>query len=84
MNVVFYQHTNDGKVNRQILSFGTMEQALINFYGSMRASVADTNIKFIACEITDDKGLVYKRDEFTREAQPQPEPEPEENPTEEE
>lgn len=82
MNVVFYQHTQAGAVNRQILSFGTMEQALINFYGSMRASVADTNIKFIACEITDDKGLVYKRDEFKRETQP--EPEPEENPTEEE
>lgn len=78
MNVVFYQHTNDGKVNRQILSFGTMEQALINFYGSMRASVADTNIKYIACEITDDKGLVYKRDEFKRETQPSNEEQPSE------
>jgi len=84
MNVVFYQHTNEGKVNRQILSFDTMEQALINFYGNMRASVSDTNIAYIACEITDDKGLVYKRDEFKRETQPQPESSNEEQSSEEE
>lgn len=84
MNVVFYQHTQAGAVNRQIKSFSSMEKALVEFYGNMRASVNDENIKYIACEITDDKGLVYKRDEFKRETQPQPEPEPEENPTEEE
>ena len=82
MNVVFYQHTNEGKVNRQIKSFSSMEKALVEFYGNMRASVSDTNIAYIACEITDDKGLVYKRDEFKRETQP--EPSNEEQPSEEE
>ena len=84
MNVVFYQHTQAGAVNRQIKSFSSMEKALVEFYGNMRASVNDTNIAYIACEITDDKGLVYKRDEYKRETQPEPEPQPEENPTEEE
>jgi hypothetical protein len=82
MNVVFYQHTNEGKVNRQIKAFSSMEKALVEFYGNMRASVNDTNIAYIACEITDDKGLVYKRDEFKRETQPQPSNE--EQPSEEE
>jgi hypothetical protein len=78
MNVVFYQHTQAGAVNRQIKSFSSMEKALVEFYGNMRASVNDTNIAYIACEVTDDKGLVYKRDEFTRETQPSNEEQPSE------
>lgn len=40
----------------------------------MRASINDTNIRKIVCELMDEDGRILKYDSYEKETQPTPEP----------
>lgn len=70
MNVLFFQHTQDGAVNRTITHYENEEKALIALYGGMRASINDPNIVKVVGEMISDDGYVSKCERFERAVQP--------------
>lgn len=70
MNVLFFQHTQNGAVNRTITHYENEEKALIALYGGMRASINDENIIKVVGEIINDDGYVSKCERFERVVQP--------------
>jgi hypothetical protein len=70
MNVILLRHYKDERVERTITPFDTIELALINLYGNMRASVGDTNCVKVTCELMDDDGNVTKCDRYMRNVEP--------------
>lgn len=71
MNVLFFQFTQNGAVNRTLTHYENEEKALIALYGGMRASINDENIVKVVGEIITDDGNVTKCERYTR---PTPEP----------
>ena len=84
MRLLYFQHTWDGVVNSQIQNYDDKEKAHVAFHGSMRASINDTNIRKIVCELMDEDGRILKYDSYEKDTQPTPEPTEEttEEPTE--
>lgn len=78
MNVLFLQTTKTGSVARNITPYNTDDLALMALYQGMRASIGDSNIVYACGMLMDDKGLTYKREEYTRAPEPQEEDEPSE------
>jgi hypothetical protein len=66
MNVLLLKTMANETHERTITHFNTMELALINLYGSMRACVGDTNCIRAFGEIIDDDGFVHKSDRYER------------------
>ena len=75
MNVIFFQTTNDGAVNRTLTHYADNEKALIALYGGMRASINDTNIVKVVGEIISDDGHVSKCERYERAVEVKPESE---------
>ena len=74
MRLLYFQHTWDGVVNSQIQNCKDKDSAHVAFHGSMRASINDTNIKKIVCELLDEDGRILKYDSYEKDTQPTPEP----------
>lgn len=74
MNLITLQTLKNGTVARQLLSYGDNDSALSNLYQSMRASIADTNVVKVTCELIDDDGRISKCERYERTVQPTPEP----------
>lgn len=66
MNVLFLKTMKNGTHERTLTSFNTLDLALINLYGSMRACVGDSNVQFAVGQIVDDEGFVHKSDRYER------------------
>lgn len=66
MNVLILKTMVNGQHERTITHFSTIELALINLYGSMRACVGDSNCALAVMEIISDEGFVYKTDRYER------------------
>lgn len=66
MNVLFFQTTKEGAVNRTLTHYADNEKALIALYGGMRASINDENIVKVVGEIITDDGNVTKCERYTR------------------
>lgn len=66
MNVLLLKTMANETHERTITHFNTMELALINLYGSMRACVGDANCKYVFGGIIDDTGFVLKTDRYER------------------
>lgn len=84
MRLLYFQHTWDGVVNSQIQNYKDKDSAHVAFHGSMRASINDTNIRKIVCELLDEDGRILKYDSDEKDTQPTPEPTPEPEETTEE
>lgn len=69
MNVLILKTMANGQHERTITHFSTIELALINLYGSMRACVGDPNCNLAVMEIISDEGFVYKTDRYERQTE---------------
>lgn len=76
MNVLFFQTTKAGEVNRTLTHYGDEEKALVALYGGMRASIADENIAKVVGEVIGDDGRVSKCERFERVSVEEPIEEP--------
>ena len=56
----------NGTHERTLTAFGTLDLALINLYGSMRACVGDSNVKLVCAMVIDDTGFIHKTDRYER------------------
>lgn len=70
MNVLLLKTMANGTHERTITHFNTIELALINLYGSMRACVGDANCILAVAQMMDDEGFVYKTDRYERKVEP--------------
>lgn len=70
MNVLLLRAYKNGNVERTVTHFNTLELALINFYGNMRASVGDENCVSVTCELVTDEGRIEKCDRYKRAVEP--------------
>ena len=66
MNVLLLREFKNGSKERTVTPFNTLELALINLYGNMRASIGDANCSKVTCELIDDDGHVEKCDRYVR------------------
>ena len=66
MNVIILKTLITGAHERTLTSFGNLDLALINLYGSMRACVGDSNVKLVCAFIIDDNGFIHKTDRYER------------------
>lgn len=73
MNVLLLREFKNGSKERTVTPFNTLELALINLYGNMRASVGDSNCSRVTCELIDDDGHVEKCERYIRPEEPTPE-----------
>lgn len=66
MNVLILKTLMNGTHERTITSFGNLDLALINLYGTMRACVGDSNVQLVCAFIIDDEGFIHKTDRYER------------------
>lgn len=66
MNVLLLRVFKNGSKERTVTPFNTLELALINLYGNMRASIGDENCVKVTCELVDDDGHVVKCERYER------------------
>lgn len=66
MNVLLLRTYKNGSKERSVTPFDTIELALINLYGNMRASIGDENCVKVTCELVDDDGHVSKCERYER------------------
>lgn len=60
MNVLFFQTTKQGAVNRTLTHYADYDKALIGLYGGMRASINDENVVRVVGEVITDEGVIKK------------------------
>ena len=72
-NVLLLREFKNGSKERTVTPFNTIELALINLYGNMRASIGDENCAKVTCELIDDDGHIEKCERYIRPVKPDPE-----------
>lgn len=66
MNLLTIQSFKDGTKARSFLSYASRDEALAELYNTMSASVSDTNVVNVICEILGDDGSVIRKETYTR------------------
>ena len=66
MNLLTIQSLKNGTKAREFLAYGTRDEALSALYYKLWASIGDTNVINVICELITDDGNVLKRETYTR------------------